>query len=547
MVALTAFLALFFMALRVRRTPPGYRGPMRVDANQTERDVKFAVDRDFDPPDLRFLIGRTVRLPEEQLSTTYFDTPDMRLWNRGITLRHRSREGCEEGTWTLKLPDQGSGPVVTRSELTWPGGRQEVPMATGAILRGVVRRAGLGEVTELATNRRRLALQTGDDEEAWGEIDDDLVTIVGGPNDGLRFRQIEVELRPGRPGVADSVLDRLRSRGARITKQPKLSLALGHPPSEADQRRQTKSKRRRETFADTVQLAIATGLDRLLDHDFRVRLDLTAPDPAGVHQMRVAARRLRSNLKTFGPALDPVWLGHVTEDLRWIGAALGRVRDVDVLAERFQASGCGAHGPSGGHLELMGSLDRQRSDASRQLAAALCDDRYLDLLDRLQSAAHGAPLLRGAAARTGGGAVDPDGASRDALPSLVKERWRSLERGVRKAGADPSDRRLHRMRIKAKRLRYASEAATPVIGKPAARTAAAAEDVQTVLGELHDAVCAQEWLRRELERPDLTPAAAFAAGNLSHEQHLAQLRLRRRWRSAYKRLRRKQNRAWLHR
>ncbi len=56
----------------------------------------------------------------------------------------------------------------------------------------------------------------------------------------------------------------------------------------------------------------------------------------------------------------------------------------------------------------------------------------------------------------------------DVLPVLVGAQWRKLHRQVRKAGTGPSNRQLHRIRIKAKQVRYAAEAAAPVVGGPSA-------------------------------------------------------------------------------
>ena len=128
----------------------------------------------------------------------------------------------------------------------------------------------------------------------------------------------------------------------------------------------------------------------------------------------------------------------------------------------------------------------------------------------------------------------------------MHDRWRALDRRVRKAGRHPTDRQLHRIRIGAKRLRYAAESAVPVVGKPALRTAAAAEQVQTTLGDLHDAVQAEAWLRREPDKPRVPAVAAFVAGMLCRDQQFEQQRLRRQWESDWKQVRRKKNRSWLH-
>jgi CHAD domain-containing protein len=114
---------------------------------------------------------------------------------------------------------------------------------------------------------------------------------------------------------------------------------------------------------------------------------------------------------------------------------------------------------------------------------------------------------------------------------------------VRKAGRHPSDAELHRIRIGAKQLRYAAESAAPVIGRAAARTASRAERLQTVLGEHHDAVVAEAWLREQASHS--TRAASFAAGMLAARQIRRQQKLRRRWRSSWQRLNQPKARAWL--
>ena len=96
---------------------------------------------------------------------------------------------------------------------------------------------------------------------------------------------------------------------------------------------------RRATVGDVIRSSIANGYERLLDHDYRLRLRPGDPPEHAVHQARVATRRLRSDLKTFGPFLDPVWLRHTTAELKWLGNRLGQVRDADVLAQRLRECG----------------------------------------------------------------------------------------------------------------------------------------------------------------------------------------------------------------
>jgi CHAD domain len=99
------------------------------------------------------------------------------------------------------------------------------------------------------------------------------------------------------------------------------------------------------------------------------------------------------------------------------------------------------------------------------------------------------------------------------LPGLVRGQWRSLRRRVRRAANNPSDKDLHQIRIGAKQLRYAAEAAAPEMGKRAKKTAKASEKLQTVLADHHDAVGATEWLGCVATGPSGIEAADRTGGS----------------------------------
>ena len=157
-----------------------------------EREVKLNAPRKFQLPDLHELGLGTVRLPVQSLSTSYFDTEDLRLWQRRITLRHRIGEDEGAGLWTLKLPGKETRNELDRTELSWPGSPEEPPSEATWLLRGIVRRQTLKRVAVLETKRRRVLVRNGG--SALGEIDDDLVTVAVGGRPGRAFRQIEFEL-----------------------------------------------------------------------------------------------------------------------------------------------------------------------------------------------------------------------------------------------------------------------------------------------------------------------------------------------------------------
>jgi CHAD domain-containing protein len=277
-----------------------------------------------------------------------------------------------------------------------------------------------------------------------------------------------------------------------------------------------------------VTAVLAQGLARLLERDWRLRAAVGEAAPEDIHQARVATRRLRSDLRTFDVVLDPVWVSQVRIDLKWLGSALGEVRDADVLTGQL----------AGAPEEIRVQLAGERAEAAERLSAILANDRYLRLLNHLQAATNSPPFVQGHDDFN-----QEDTASR-VLPALVGARWRALRRQVRKSGHHPSDERLHRIRIKAKQLRYAAEAATPVMGKAARRTARVAEDLQTLLGEHHDAVTAESWLRERSE-DGVSPAAAFEAGRMAAEQQRLQRKLRHGWRRTWAPLAKPRRRRWM--
>ncbi len=413
-----------------------------------------------------------------------------------------------------------------------------MPAEARSLLRGIIGRAVIEQVTELVTTRRRLVLRDGA-KVACGELDDDTVTVVGGPGDGLQFRQLEVELRPGGRTVLPAVISRLVGAGARMNPEPKLARALGRRagPGESAAGRLS----HRAPLDAVIEASVADALGRILDHDYLLRAEPSDPPVHAIHQARVATRRLRSDLKTFRSALDPVWLDHTRAELKWLGGVLGEVRDPDVLGGHLTESPKGDRedADDGGGPASCPSRATKTGGPSEELAAVLSGQRYFSISSTGSRWRYAGCRQR----RWVKGKSPVDARAADVLPALVGRQWKALRRRVRKAGDDPSDDQLHRIRIGAKQLRYAAELAEPVMGKRARRTAKAAENLQTVLGEHHDSVAAVRWLHDTALHS--TPAAAYRAGRLSVEQQRRQRMLRRQWPSAWEALDKKAARGWL--
>lgn len=278
-----------------------------------------------------------------------------------------------------------------------------------------------------------------------------------------------------------------------------------------------------------VVAALAAGLERLRAHAPGV---LVGEDAEAVHQARVATRRMRSDLRTFRPLVDRAWADSIREELRWLAGLLGEVRDTDVLLARLQVQAAELEdGDRAASAVLLGRLEDQRATRRAVLVAALEGDRYREIVHVLEKAI-AAPLLT----------PEADRPAIETLPRLVAAPWGRLRKAVSELSAEPSDDELHAVRIGAKKTRYATEAAEAVCGKPARRLARALAGVQAVLGDLQDAVVAEEWLRAA---PAGKGRDAIVAGQLVAGQRRAAAKARASFPRAWKAASKKSLRSWL--
>ena len=486
-----------------------------------EREVKLAASAAFRMPSLVGLGEDVLTIPHdaERLQTVYFDTADFRLARWGVSLRHREGQG-----WTTKLPaEESGGDLLIRGEFTFPGDDATAPPDEAIdLIRAYVRTAPLRPVVRLRTIRRLTQLLDLDD-RLLGEVVDDEVSVLSGRRIAARFRELEVEITDDTPdGLLDEVLERLREAGAgEPDPTPKYERAVGPlatQPPEVDVMPLTPSA----TVSQVVGSALAMSVVHLLRHDVVMRLDA---DPEGVHQSRVASRRLRSELRTFRSTLDPEWAEPLREELRWLGTVLGEARDADVLLARIRGRvEMIPPTEAPGVAEVIEALQQRRKEAHTAMIASISGDRYVALLDRLVEAARQPVVL-----------PDMDVPVKGVVADLLEGPWRHLRAAVKDVGKRPGDTELHTVRIRAKRMRYAADAVAPILGRPARRFADAAADLQTTLGEHNDAVVAGSWLRTwaAVRR---SGDAAFAAGMLAGIERAAANDAQGRWRKAWRRV-----------
>lgn len=446
-----------------------------------EREIKLRVTRDFTLPQLP---GE--RLPSRLFTSTYFDTEGYRLARAGITLRYRIE--ARKGGWQLKLPHGAA-----RLELAFTGGRTSPPDSLTRLLLAHLRGLPLKPIARLRTRRTGMQVRGGDGPVA--DVVVDSVVALNGRRVSQHLYELEVELLDGSDKDLERIEGLLRDAGAQAADQrPKVFQVLGLdlpvpvvpvPPTAPPM--------------EHVTALLQTQVTLLLAHDPGTRL---GTDEEELHQMRVATRRLRAYLRAARPMLAPGWVTNVRTELAWLGSTLGPVRDLDVLLGHFDKECATLHPPERRAVErLLQALKRERAAARIVLLQALESDRYLALLERLETGAQSP------------GVVD----ATVSLADIAEAEFKTLRRAIQKSGPDASDNLLHHIRIQGKRARYAAELSERSVGKPVSRFLRQAQALQNLLGEHHDALVTEQRLRKFLgqARGKFT---VFAVGRLVERQ-----------------------------
>lgn len=498
-----------------------------------EIERKYDVDAEVRVPSLDAVVEGSVTggAQTQSLVASYFDTEDLRLRAARVTLRHRT--GGTDAGWHLKLP-AGKGRLEVSSSADGPP--EAVPEELQALVRSVVRRRDLVPVAELRTKRTVHPLQEGSGRILL-ELVDDLVEAQPSGGEPLRWREWEAELVAGDESLLDAVEQRLLHAGATPSNSTsKVGRVLDARPGSAHPARLPTVPAKRATAGEVLRAHVAEQVAELVARDPQVRRD--AAD--SVHKMRVATRRLRSALSTFRPLLDREQSDPLRDELRWLAGVLGAARDAEVLRERI----CRLLDSEPPEL-VLGPV-RQKVDgvlfdryrvAHAHVVTDLDGDRYLDLLTALEDLVATPPWQDGA-----------DAPARDILPRLVARADRQLAKAVRsaqKSQGEEQDTALHEARKLAKRLRYACEAVAPAFGKPASALAAAATDLQEVLGEHQDSVVTREVLRELGAASSRAGQNGFTFGRLHGlEQARAQARTQQ-WREVWEQTSKAKLRRWL--
>jgi CHAD domain-containing protein len=208
-------------------------------------------------------------------------------------------------------------------------------------------------------------------------------------------------------------------------------------------------------------------------------------DIEGVHAMRVATRRLRSAVRDFQHILPQAL---PRRRLKAIADALGAVRDMDVaIAALDRLHPKAEEEEVAEEIEQLKAEHRTRRDGARaSLEPAITEEALNKLREKFIAALKGEMKRAGEKGGHGKRAGSKENSFRRLGRKLILSRFHELHQLSRSLYQPFETEPLHRMRIAAKRLRYAIELFSPCWPDKVKPFTQEIAELQKSLGELHD-------------------------------------------------------------
>ncbi|MBA3425758.1 MAG: CHAD domain-containing protein [Rubrobacteraceae bacterium] len=434
-----------------------------------------------------------------RLSDTYFDTEDWRLYRAGYVLRVRRRGKRAEATMKSLAPAEDG--LRRRREVTEPLGDGEPGTLeggegpVGGLLKTLRGARELRPLFENRTRRRTFEIQPRDAEAPdAGEValDDCEIRPEAGA-EAISLRRVEVEVPEESEAVRGFVEALRRDLGLHPASRSKFETGLRasglEPAPEPDFG--TTEFDASSTAGEVAFAVLRRNFVIMLACEPGVRL---GEDPEELHDMRVATRRLRNALRIYADAL-PRRTERYERDLKHTADALGEVRDLDVHIAMF-----GDDPEDGDSRDVVNILERLRTGARERMLEVLDSKRY----ERLVADFSGMLRL--------GRSPSPPASILTVAPDLVQKRYEKARKAAKKIDEFSSPEDYHRLRKRARRLRYSLEPLAGIYGEPAEKAIKRLKKLQDALGLHQDAIVAAELLRELGTAEDLAPRVVFEMG-----------------------------------
>ena len=466
----------------------------------------------------------------QSLHSIYFDTDDQQLRDCDVSLRTRTDGNAI--VQTVKMLNGGSDSVLRREwETLVPDPIPDPSLVIDPVLPQGFRKltsADLQPVFNVNVKRETRRLTS---DRAKIDVSFDNGAVIAG-QERAPVHEIELELVAGElkdlfaeaQRISDVVHGRLHAR----TKAD-----LGYALNSADRTLWSRTSKLGltpdMTAGESFRLIILNSFAHLTANDDCARRNLHIE---GVHQCRIALRRLRSAFKIYRPLLRRKHIELIEDDVRWLSRILGAARDLDVLQIELLEPAIEALGEAEKLAPLLASLTVKKANAYEQVSEALVSARYRYLLIDLCALAH-----RNDLGRSGANAPSLDEPlSALASSALSRAHHKLLRQGNGFETLSKSDR--HNVRIALKRLRYALDFFGNIFdGELKKKFSKRLTRLQDDLGRMNDVAVAETMLAGlvGVANNGLEPAApgvsqgqlAFAAGAILgwHRRRAAEIDL----------------------
>jgi inorganic triphosphatase YgiF len=453
-----------------------------------EVELKFLCS----PEDLASVLAASPAGDEEsrELISVYFDTPDRALQKAGASLRVRESKGSR--VQTLK---RGEG--FSREEHEAPIAGFAPDPSLGPLKRLLPQGESLKAAFNVRVNRRQRTFRY---EGAEIELALDQGEVTGGAARSP-ICEVELELKSGPPAA-------LFALARELAKAAPLYLSFDAKAARGQALVAGEPLQPRHSQTVVIPADIPAGeafqavaRNALAQIAANAALLRAAPGAEAVHQLRVAARRLRSVLSTFKAVVRDDALDPLKAELRWLARSCDEARNLDVFTESILTTGSAMPYPPAGLMALSETLENRRREVWSEVAATASSERFrMLMIDVTAWVETGAWLSR----------PQSTTASAFAQKALEHRRRKVLKSGKALAQADDAAR--HHLRIQSKKLRYTAEAFVSLYpGKAAPRFIRYVKGLQDVLGELNDLATIGPLVAGLKLKSD----AAYAAGELA--------------------------------
>ena len=428
----------------------------------------------------------TRRAVTSRLHSVYFDTPDLLLAKHGLSLRIRRIGDRRIQTLKQPIPDPSGLQASREFEVEIAADRPDLSLIDDPGLQAFFAEhqvaALLAPAFETEFERRAWPLEMFD---STIELAVDVGEIRSG-DQRMPICEAELELKSGRRGrlfelalaLHDSVPVSLETR-TKAVRGYSLFAPVRPEPQRATPVRLVPEMSARDAFAEISRSCLA----QLRANEACAR---RRDDPEGVHQLRVAVRRLRALVGAYRSHIDDAIHAYLADELRWLQLQLGPARDWDVFIDQGLAR-LRERLPNELALEAL----RREAEALRQSAyqtaiAALDAPRYTTLLLKLALWLDGATWARPASEP---GLESP---LYQPVAAFANAILRTRHKRLHKLGdkhAELGEAQLHKLRLLSKKLRYVAEFFRDLYPRKVARRYVdGLVDIQETLGSLNDAV-----------------------------------------------------------